>query len=240
MTLAASIVHQTTPSTFTAWWRRQCSSVSSSNGSGSAMPAWAHITSIEPKRSTHSSTARRQSSRRDTSPWKATQRPPSDPTVWSSRSAFTSKATTPAPSRTNRCAMPRPIPCAAPVTTTPREVPALPAPRSPCADIGWGLWGSAEPTGCTPKARNPGARACPPPARSDRKPVSVLLGGLHALGHRVAGAREERLAAARDHRHQHEDAGDEPQQHDQRRELDRPGRQRVQRVVHDEPERDGA
>ena len=43
---AASTTQCMVPSTLTDMWRRQWSSVMSSSPSGSAMPAWAHITSM--------------------------------------------------------------------------------------------------------------------------------------------------------------------------------------------------
>ena len=115
---AASTTQCIVPSTLTARCRRQWSSVMSSRASGSAMPACAHITSIRPNWLTHSRTARAQSSRTETSPGNGTQRGPRLLTADVSRSALLSKATTLAPSSRKLATMARPMPCAAPVTTT--------------------------------------------------------------------------------------------------------------------------
>jgi len=80
------------------------------------------------------------SARAETSPTTATHRGPRSATTEFSAAAFRSNATTLAPSSRNRVTIARPMPCAAPVTTTPCPVNRCPV-RSGTGnlplDVGW-------------------------------------------------------------------------------------------------------
>ena len=108
--------------------RCQTSSVTSRNGSGLLKPALLNITSRPSNAVTHASIIRRMSARWDTSPAAATAEPPDSLIAVAACSAPDSSMSathTLAPSAARRSAMPRPMPCAAPVTTIrpPRILP---------------------------------------------------------------------------------------------------------------------
>ena len=125
----ASCVQRKTPVRLTASTCCQVSSASSSSGPTAAVPAWATQTSMCPAPATQASTAARTSARRLTSPTTVIAREPSPAAARASSSPSRSNITTVAPSAWNRCAMARPMPRAAPVTTIPLSVnPVMCAP----------------------------------------------------------------------------------------------------------------
>src|SRR5262245_60611517 len=165
--------------------RSNCASGMSSSGARAPKP-WALFTrtSTPPQRAAVSATIRSTSARTATSTTAANASPPAaqtSATVRSARCGFSSATQTRAPSRPNASAIPRPMPCPAPVTTA-----ILPVRRPTPASLHRAWWSDN-------RSRHAALRA--PGSRGSSKARDARR--LHEAAGAKAGARREPRARSR-------------------------------------------